>query len=277
MDSESYRREVEAWHAARVERLTAPRGWLSLVALEWLQPGVNRIGSAAENDIVLAKAPARLGTIEWEPDGSLSLAVDAAADATVDGRRAAHAVLLDDSHPEPTEVAFGTVSFIAVDRGGRKGLRVRDSEAATRARFAGIERFPVDPAWRIVAAWQPLDPPFALATGTVIGTIERYPAPGKAIFERDGRPFELYPVLEAPGDRQLFLIFGDRTSGKETHGAARFLYAYMPADGRIVLDFNKAYNPPCAFTAYATCPLAPPENRLDLPVRAGEKKYREKQ
>jgi uncharacterized protein (DUF1684 family) len=277
MDSESYRREVEAWHAARVERLTAPRGWLSLVALEWLQPGVNRIGSAAENDIVLAKAPARLGTIEWEPDGSLSLAVDAAADATVDGRRAAHAVLLDDSHPEPTEVAFGTVSFIAVDRGGRKGLRVRDSEAATRARFAGIERFPVDPAWRIVAAWQPLDPPFALATGTVIGTIERYPAPGKAIFERDGRPFELYPVLEAPGDRQLFLIFGDSTSGKETHGAARFLYADMPADGRIVLDFNKAYNPPCAFTAYATCPLAPPENRLDLPVRAGEKKYREKQ
>jgi uncharacterized protein (DUF1684 family) len=277
MDSESYQREIEAWHAARVERLTAPRGWLSLVGLEWLQPGVNRIGSAADNDVVLAKAPAHLGSIEWHADGSLSLTIDSAADATVDGRRTAHAALLDDSHPAPTEVAFGTVNFVAIERGGRKGLRVRDSEAATRTRFSGIDRFPVDPAWRIVAEWQALDPPFALATGTVIGTIERYPAPGKAVFERDGRTFELFPVLEAPGDRQLFLIFGDATSGKETHGAARFLYADMPSAGRIVLDFNKAYNPPCAFTAYATCPLAPPENRLDLAVRAGEKKYREKQ
>lgn len=277
MNSDLYQREIDAWHAARIDRLTAPEGWLSLIGLEWLKPGSNRVGSAADNDIVLAKAPPHLGTVDWSADGTLSIAIEPASGATIDGTSAAHAVLLDDSHPVPTEIAFGTVSFIAVDRGGRKGLRVRDSEAATRTGFSGVERFPVDPAWRVVAEWLPLDPPFQLATGTVIGTIERYPAPGKAVFAREGRTFELYPVLEAPGDEQLFLIFADATSGKETYGAARFLYADMPRDGSIVLDFNKAYNPPCAFTAYATCPLAPPENRLALRVPAGEKKYREKQ
>ena len=277
MDFDSYQREIDRWHAARIERLTAPQGWLSLVGLEWLKLGLNRIGSAADNDIVLAKAPPHLGTVEWSADGALMIAIDPASAATIDGKPAVRAVLLDDSHPAPTEIVFGTLSFVAIDRGGRKGLRVRDSEASTRTGFSGIERFPVDPAWRIVAEWLPLDPPFQLATGTVIGTIEQYPAPGKAVFERGGQTFELYPVLEAPGDEQLFLIFADATSGKETYGAARFLYADMPSNGRIVLDFNKAYNPPCAFTAYATCPLAPPENRLAFRVPAGEKKYREKQ
>jgi len=269
----AYLQEIERWHAQRIERLTAPNGWLSLAGLEWLKPGANRIGSARDNDIVLAKAPAHLGTITWADDGTLSIALDATDGVTIDGATGTRAVLRDDSHANPTTVAFGSVHFIAVDRGGRKGLRVRDSEAETRTRFAGIERFRVDDTWRIVANWVPLDPPYSLATGTVIGTIERYPAPGRAVFERDGKRFELYPVLEAPGDRQLFLIFTDATSGKETYGAARFLYADMPRDGKIVLDFNKAYNPPCAFTPYATCPLAPPENRLDVRVTAGEFKY----
>ncbi|HJR11772.1 MAG TPA: DUF1684 domain-containing protein [Rhodanobacteraceae bacterium] len=272
----TYMQEIERWQAARVARLTAPDGWLSLVGLDWLKPGTNTIGGAADNDIVLAKAPAHLGTIEWAEDGALSISLDKASGATIDGGPAAtRAALIDDNHAAPTTVAFGSVNFIAVDRGGRKGLRVRDSEAETRVHFAGIERFPVDQAWRIVADWQVLDPPFQLATGTVIGTIENYPAPGKAVFEREGQRFELYPVIEVPGDTQLFLIFADATSGKETYGAARFLYADTPRDGKIVLDFNKAYNPPCAFTPYATCPLAPPENRLALRVAAGELKYRE--
>jgi uncharacterized protein (DUF1684 family) len=272
----NYQQEIERWHAQRIARLTAPDGWLSLVGLEWLKPGTNRIGSAGDNDIVLAKAPAHLGTITWADDNSLSITLDAANGVTIDGIAQDRAVLRDDSRADPTTVAFGSVSFIAIDRSGRKGLRVRDSEAGTRIHFKGIERFPVDPAWRIVADWIPLDPPFQLATGTVIGTIENYPAPGRAVFERDGQRFELYPVLEAPDDKQLFLIFADATSGKETYGAARFLYADMPRDGKIVLDFNKAYNPPCAFTPYATCPLAPPENRLDVRVTAGERKYAKK-
>ena len=270
----TYAREIERWQKARITRLTAPDGWLSLVGLDWLQPGQNRLGSAADNDIVLAKAPAHLGTITWAEDGTLSVSLDDDSGATIDGEKKTDAVLLDDSHATPTTIAFGSVNFIAIDRSGRKGLRVRDGEAETRAHFAGIERFPVDPGWRVIADWKPLDPPFQLATGTVIGTIENYPAPGKAVFEREGQRFELYPVIEVPGDTQLFLIFADATSGKETYGAARFLYADMPRDGKIVLDFNKAYNPPCAFTPYATCPLAPPENRLALRVAAGELKYR---
>lgn len=274
MDIDStYRQEIETWHKARIARLTAPDGWLSLVGLDWLKPGRNSVGSDAGNDIVLATAPARLGTVTWAADGTLSIELDAATGATIDGEPCTHAVLLDDSVPDPTTVAFGTVSFIAIERSGRRGLRVRDSAAATRTGFAGIHRFPVDPAWRIVADWQPLDPPFQLATGTVIGTIENYPAPGKATFEWDGRRCELYPVREAPHDRSLFLIFADATSGRETYGAARFLYTDPPRDGRIVLDFNRAYNPPCAFTPFATCPLAPPENRLPVRVTAGELKY----
>lgn len=277
MDIESaYTQEIDRWYAGRIARLTAPDGWLSLVGLEWLKPGANRIGSAGDNDIVLAKAPAHLGTIAWAGDDALSITLDSTDGVTIDGAAQTRAVLLDDSHAKPTTVAFGSVNFIAIDRGGRKGLRVRDGEAPTRTRFAGIERFPVDPAWRIVADWVPLDPPFQLATGTVIGTIENYPAPGRAVFECDGHRFEVYPVLEAPGDAQLFLIFADATSGKETYGAARFLYTDMPRDGKIVLDFNKAYNPPCAFTPYATCPLAPPENRLGVRVAAGELKYAKK-
>ena len=270
----TYAQEIERWHETRIKRLTAPDGWLSLVGLDWLQPGQNRLGSTTDNDIVLTRVPAHLGTITWAEDGTLSISLDEDSGATIDGKAETNAVLVDDSHATPTTIAFGSVNFIAIDRGGRKGLRVRDSEAGTRRDFAGIQRFPVDPAWRIVADWQPLDPPFQLATGTVIGTIENYPAPGKAVFERDGERFEVYPVIEVPGDRQLFLIFADATSGKETYGAARFLYADMPRDGKIVLDFNKAYNPPCAFTPYATCPLAPPENRLALRVAAGELRYR---
>lgn len=269
----SYLQEIERWHATRLARLSAPDGWLSLVGLDWLKPGANRVGRDPGNDIVLAKAPAHLGIVTWADDGTVSIALDPEGGATIDGQPRTHAVLLDDSVPNPTRVAFGTVSFIAVERGGRKGLRVRDSEAATRTGFTGIRRFPVDPAWRIVADWQPLDPPFKLATGTVIGTIENYPAPGKATFERDGQHCELYPVREAPHDRELFLIFADATSGKETYGAARFLYAESPRDGKLVLDFNRAYNPPCAFTPFATCPLAPPENRLPVRVTAGELKY----
>ena len=270
----AYQQEIERWRAARIARLTAPDGWLSLIGLEWLQPGTNRLGSAADNDVVLTRAPAHLGTITWAEDGTLSILLDADSGATIGGEKKTNAVLSDDSHATPTSVTFGSVDFIAIDRGGRKGLRVRDSEAETRTQFAGIDCFPIDPEWRVVADWQPLDPPFQLATGTVIGTIENYPAPGKAVFEREGQRFELYPVVEVPGDTQLFLIFADATSGNETYGAARFLYADMPRDGKIVLDFNKAYNPPCAFTPYATCPLAPPENRLALRVTAGELKYR---
>lgn len=274
-DSIDYRQEVEQWRTDRVMRLTAPAGWLSLIGLEWLQPGDNRIGSAADNDIVVSAMPAHLGVVSLRADGSVHLALAADSGALIDGKPLREATLVDDAgEGAPTMVSLGTLSFLAIDREGRKGLRIRDSEAPTRRDFAGIDYFPIDPAWRIEATWVPATAGLTLEMGTVIGTTEKYPVPGMARFSRDGKTFEILPVIEVPGDAQYFVVFADRTSGRETYGAARFLYIDPPKDGKVTLDFNKAYNPPCAFTAFATCPLAPPENRLDLRVTAGEKNYR---
>lgn len=277
-DIDSYRHSIEQWQAGRVERLTAPDGWLSLIGLEWLKEGANRVGSAADNDIVLSAGPAHLGVVTLAHDGGMRIALDKDSGATIDGRAVTEAALVDDLHAgadaAPTRVSFGTASFYVIDRDGRKGLRVKDTEAPTRKHFVGIDAFPIDPSWRIEATWVPAAPGETLEMGSVIGTIDKYPVPGKLEFTRDGKHFEILPVIEEPGDAQYFIVFADRTSGKETYGAARFLYIDPPKDGKVVLDFNKAYNPPCAFTPFATCPLAPPENRLDLRVTAGEKNYR---
>jgi len=275
-DIDSYRHSIEQWHAGRVERLTAPDGWLSLIGLEWLKPGANRIGSAADNDIVLKAGPGHLGVVTLAGNGSVQITLAADSGALVDGKAVEQASLVDDAHAgdaAPTTVSFGAASFYVIDRDGRKGLRVKDTESPGRKHFVGIESFPIDPSWRIEAAWVPAKSGETLEMGTAIGTIDKFPVPGKLEFSRDGRHFELLPVIEEPGDTQYFIVFADLTSGKETYGAARFLYVDPPKDGKVVLDFNKAYNPPCAFTPFATCPLAPPENRLDMRVTAGEKKY----
>jgi hypothetical protein len=280
-DTDPYTRQIEQWRADRVARLTAPDGWLSLIGLEWLHPGANRVGSADDNDIVLKAGPAHLGTVTLTADGGLRIALAQDAGATIDGKPATDAVLVDDMHAGaagPTVVRFGSASFYVIDRDGRKALRVKDADASTRTHFAGIDYFPIDPSWRIEADWVPFQPAHKLEIGSVIGTIDAVDVPGKAVFQRDGHTFELMPYQEEPGG-ELFFVIADRTSGKETYGAARFFYAALPKDGlaqpgKVELDFNKAYNPPCAFTPFATCPLAPPENRLDVAVTAGEKKYR---
>ncbi|HKR75280.1 MAG TPA: DUF1684 domain-containing protein [Rhodanobacter sp.] len=278
----TYPHEIQQWRAARVARLTAPDGWLSLIGLEWLHEGANRVGSAADNDIVLKAGPAHLGTVTLAADGAASIALAKDGGATVDGKSVAEAVLVDDMHAAagaaPTTVRFGNANFYVIERDGRKALRVKDTDAEARRDFSGIDYFPIDPSWRIEADWVPFVPAHELEIGTAIGTIDKVSVPGKAVFQRDGHTFELLPYQEEPGG-ELFFVLADRTSGRETYGAARFLYAALPAGGidkpgKVVLDFNKAYNPPCAFTPFATCPLAPPENRLDLAVTAGEKKYR---
>jgi uncharacterized protein len=263
------------WQHKRLAGLTAPNGWLSLIGLDWLKEGANRVGSAADNDIVLKAGPAHLAVVTLSKDGTTHILFDKHSGATVDGKAVAEATLVDDAHAGkdgPSLVAFGSVSFLVIERDGRKALRVKDSNAETRTHFEGLDYYPADASWRIVADWVPFDPPHELEIGSVLGTINKEKVPGKAVFHRDGHTYELMPIQEEPDS--LFFVIADRTSGKETYGAARFLYADLPKDGKVVLDFNRAYNPPCAFTPYATCPLAPPENRLDLAVTAGEKKYR---
>lgn len=267
-----YTAQIQTWRAQRVERLKAPDGWLSLIGLHWLKDGKNRIGSAKDNDVVLTKGPAHLGVISLK-DGKATIELDAKSEATIDGKKVTSGDLLDDTQEKPTTIAFGTASFYMIDRNGKKGLRVKDTGAESRTHFAGIDSFAIDPSWRVEAKWEAYTPAHSLDVPTVLGTVDKMVVPGKATFTRGGKTYSLLPVLEDKDAKELWFIFADQTSGKETYGAARFLYADMPKDGKLVIDFNKAYNPPCAFTPYATCPLAPKENRLAVPVKAGEKKY----
>ncbi len=269
----SYRQQVEQVRQQRVTRLTGPTGWLTLVGLDWLKDGKNRVGSSKDNDIVLAKAPAHLGTITLSGKKAI-IELDAHAGATIDGQTQTTAELLDDSHEKPTTIGFGTVVFYLVERNGQFGLRVKDSDAPTRKDFVGLDYFDIDPTWRIEAKWEAYDPPHETEEPNILGKTDKVIVPGVAVFQRDGKTFRLEPVIETPGDTNLFLVFADKTSGKETYGAARFLYTEPPKDGKIVIDFNTAYNPPCAFTPYATCPLPTPQNRMGIRVTAGEKKYR---
>jgi uncharacterized protein len=266
--------EIERWRAERVEALTAPDGWLTLIGLEWLQPGPNRVGAAAENDIVLAAGPAHLGVITLSADGRAHLQLAPDADARIGGEERAEAELLSDMQVggHPTIVQFGTVSFTLIDRDGRKGVRIRDSNADTRTHFLGLDYFPIVPAWRIEAAWVPEQTSRTLPIPTTLGTVREQPVLGKAVFMYDGRQYSLSAVGQRPD--HISFVMADTTSGRETYGGARFLTPDVTGDGRMFLDFNKATNPPCAFTPYATCPLAPPENRFDIPVTAGEKAYR---
>ncbi|MGA8276880.1 MAG: DUF1684 domain-containing protein [Rhodanobacteraceae bacterium] len=268
-----YRQQIETARAERVARLKSPDGWLSLIGLHWLKDGNNTIGRAKDNDVMLPKGPAHLGTVTLR-GGKAKIVLAPGSVATIDGKPRKVADLLDDSHAAPTRVALGTVSFYLIDRSGKKGLRVKDTAAPTRTHFAGLDYFPIDPSWRVEATWIPFKPAHQIEIPSVIGTVDKMPVPGKAVFTRGGKRYSLLPVLEEPDAKELFFIIADRTSGKQTYGAARFLYTELPKNGKVVLDFNKAYNPPCAFTPYATCPLPPPENRLDLAVTAGEKKYR---
>jgi uncharacterized protein (DUF1684 family) len=276
IDPAAHRAEVEEWRAGRLARLTAEGGFLSLVGLHWLSPGVSSFGSAADNTLVFpAGAPARMGVLRVA-GSQVTLVPASGVELTVDGEAlpgGAERVLRSDAEGAPSVVHHGTFAFQVIDRGGRLALRVKDSANPVRAGFRGIDSYPVDPSLRIVARFEPYDPPRSIPIPTVLGTTEPMPSPGRLRFERDGRTYTLDPVLE-PGDDDLFVIFGDLTNQDETYGGGRFLYAEPPGpDGTVVLDFNRAYNPPCAFTPYATCPLPPPQNKLALRVEAGERRY----
>ncbi|MCP5477060.1 MAG: DUF1684 domain-containing protein [Rhodanobacteraceae bacterium] len=266
----AHQQEIAAWRAARVERLSAPGGWLSLVGLHWLPEGVSQtLGNGPDNDIDLGRGPKRLGTLSWS-EGKARFEVERGVEASVAGVSAESFDLTPAADGSPVVVDFGTANFQVIERGDKHALRVKDSQAPTRLGFKGISYFDIDPQWRINARFEAYDEPRTIEIATVVGTLESYPNPGRIVFEKDGKTHSIEALVEE-GEEQYFLIIADRSSGKETYGMARYLYAGPPKDGHIVVDFNKAYNPPCAFTAFATCPMPPPGNRLDLYVAAGEK------
>lgn len=270
---EAHLAEVEAWRAERDAALRRPDGWLSLAGLFWLNEGDNTAGSMPTSDLVFPaeRAPLELGVFHRRGN-VVSFRPRAGAEVTIDGEPVSgETVLVPDTEGSPTVLEHGSLRFYAIIRGDQVGVRLKDAASPVLARFEGMDYFPVDAAWRVVARFEPYDPPKILRVPNIIGSVEELPSPGAAVFTVDGREVRLEPTRE--GD-ELFFVFGDATNGRETYGGGRFLYTDLPApDGTLVLDFNRAYNPPCVFTPYATCPLPTRENKLPIPIRAGERAY----
>lgn len=265
--------QAREWREERVAKLIKPDGWLTLVGLHFLMEGANSVGSAAGNDVVLAKGPARLGAVTVAANGKVTLAVAAGVEVRVEDRPVQQVELKWDVPSAPTRVTFGTVTLFAIDRGGKKALRVKDSEAARRVRFAGLEYYSFDPAWQVPARWMPFERSRLMPVKNIWGQVAPELVAGKAVFEHAGKTVELLAIDEGPAD-PLFFVISDATSGRETYGGGRHLYAPRPTGNSILLDFNRAENPPCAFTPFSTCPVPPKENQLSFAVKAGEKTYR---
>jgi uncharacterized protein (DUF1684 family) len=269
-----YRQEIASWRAARDAGLRKPEGWLTLVGLFWLEEGENRFGSDPHDRVVLpaGKAPAVAGALVRHGE-AVTVRASPGAGLESAGKPVSEMPLVSDASGKPTVLRLGSLSFYVIKRGDRLGVRVKDSRSPALAGFRGVESFPADPAWRVVARFEPHPRPASIPIANVLGQIESQPSPGTVVFEHGGKTYRL-DALDG-GDGTLSLIFGDATNGRETYGAGRFLDTDPPRDGKVVVDFNKAYNPPCAFTAFATCPLPPRQNRLPVAVTAGEKKYGE--
>jgi uncharacterized protein (DUF1684 family) len=277
-DPSSYQRTIADWRAQHEAELKADNGWLTVVGLHWLKEGANRVGSNPGYEVVLpATAPANLGVITVK-SGKAHFTPAPGAPATINGvpaRAPAQTIdLRTDAEPTHDTITTGRINFFVIQREDKLAVRVKDNDSATRKNFSGERWYPVDPAWRIQASYLAWDKPHSLTFDTLVGVKETDPSPGFVTFKRNGVEYRLEPVLE---DDHFFFVMRDATSGKTTYSASRFLYSPLPKDGpngkTVELDFNKAENPPCVFTDFATCPLPPPQNRLKLEVTAGELMY----
>jgi uncharacterized protein (DUF1684 family) len=280
-DESAWQSELTSWRAQRAAKLQAPEGWLSLIGLDWLREGDNSFGSDADNRIqIAAQTPAHIGVVRLEK-GALRLLPPAGGfpkGLLVDGHAAREQALVSDDSEQPSKLTIGTLTIILIHRDDRFALRIKDPQAPTRVGFHGLKWYPPNAKYRIRARWIPYNPPKVLDVPTVLGTTTHLPAPGAAEFTISGQTLRLEPVLEEPKSTELFFIMRDATSKTSTYGAGRFLYTSLPdhgvaEPGEVWLDFNRLVNPPCAFTAYATCPLPPPQNRLSIEIPAGERRY----
>jgi hypothetical protein len=250
----SYEEEIAAWHQQRIANLKRPQGWLSLVALDWLEEGDNLV--AGFGSVTLKN-----GTISYRslPD--------------IQPRIRGEVFTSGGLRTDVDRVEVGLKAFAVIRRGERYAVRMWDGNSESLKKFTGTECFPLSKKWKIEARWEAYEKPKPVKIQSVIpGYVDNDVVPGVAVFNVGDNEYRLEPVGE-PGARQLFFIFADKTNGVDTYGAGRFLYTDPPKEGAVVLDFNKAINPPCAFSSYATCPLPPASNRLAVRIEAGEKKF----
>lgn len=269
---DSYEKTIQTWRAEREVGLKADEGWLTVSGLFWLREGLNDFGAAPTNDIVLphGSAPDRIGSFELN-SGKVTLRVANGASVTVNGKSAHELEVRSDAVGKPDLIKAGELSFILLKRGERFGIRLKDKNSRARREFTGLRWYPVKESYRVSAQFISYEQPKEVPIINIIGDIDKYKSPGLLKFKLNGQEYTLEPVMS--GSERLFIIFRDLTSNRTTYAASRFLYAYKPKDGQVTLDFNQAINPPCAFTAYATCPLPPKQNRLNVAIEAGELIY----
>ncbi len=270
----AYQQEIDDWHARRIASLTRPDGWLSLAGLYWLTEGDNTLGGNPDNDIQFPMdlVPPHIGIITLQ-NRVATARIFPGVDVRQNNEPVKSIILTDDNEAETTYLSYGTLTWYVIRRGDRFGVRLKDSASPHIRNFTGIDRFSVDPQWKITAGYEPYQPPRMIDVPNVTGEINQESSPGALVFPIGDQTYRLDLIAE-PGDKRWFIIFSDATSGEETYSAGRFLYVDAPGpDGTTVIDFNKAYNPPCVFTPYATCPLPPDQNHLALRVTAGEKNY----
>ena len=268
----AYTKEIELHRRDRVKALRSPDGWLTLVGLAWLNDGDNPVGSTEDNRVVLpsGKAPSNAGKFVVV-DGQVTFHTATGVDILFDGKPAPPPSLKTDAGGKPTLIELGSLRLYVIERTGRLAVRVRDIESPLPAKFAGLEYFPPALSWKIEARYEPYNEPKPIEIPNVMGTVFKEQSPGAIVFAINGETYSMDTMDN--GDNRL-LVFGDETNGKGTYGGGRFLQLDLPPKaGPIELDFNKAYNPPCVFTPYATCPLPPPEHRIRADVTAGEKAY----
>lgn len=265
-----YENEIASWRQMMDERLRAEDGWLSLVGLFWLHEGVNTIGSSEATDITLpaGEIPDYLGVIRFS-EGQAALQIAATVPVLVDGTLTTATTLRDDQTAGgPSLVQIGSVSFFVIRRGDEYGVRVRDSNNPARLDFSGRKWFPLDERYRVEGRFIAHDKPRTIQIASSTGHPLPMSNPGRVEFTLDGQVLSLEAF--ASNEHEVWFAFKDGSSGSSTYGAGRFMYAPLGVDGTVGLDFNKSYNPPCAFTPHATCPRPPKDNVLPLEIRAGE-------
>ncbi|KRG68926.1 hypothetical protein ABB29_10690 [Pseudoxanthomonas dokdonensis] len=263
-----------AWRTQRQQDLLQPDGWTSLVGLHWLELKAHYIGSGAASGIRLAVGPAKLGMVSQQGD-AVYFTPEPGLALTYNGEPLTGRVeFMDDHQATPGVIGFddGKGKMTLIQRGGRHALRVKHADAASRTQFSGLQYWPLDPGWKVQARFIANPPDSTLPMVDIIGTTTDAPSPGVVEFQHAGQTYRLQALAGENGG--LFLVFADRTSGHGSYPAGRFLDTVAPLNGKLTLDFNQSYNPPCAFTPFATCPLPPADNRLDVAIEAGEKAYR---
>lgn len=265
-----YQSRIQKWREKTENDLKADNGWLTLTNLAWLKEGVNTVGSKAGSDIKLPDSTApEVGRIDFEA-GSAKLKINPGVKVLGDGQPVREVTLKSDAEGKPTRVEIGDVSFTLIKREDRYGIRVRDKNSPNRQKFTSLHWFPIDESYLVTADFEAYTTPKEIEIPNVLGGTFKMKSPGLLKFKLGGESYSLEPVEE--GD-QYFIIFSDLTSRTTTYQPGRFLYSAKAENGKVILDFNKAHNPPCAFTEYATCPLAPAQNRLKTEIKAGEMRY----